>query len=352
MFAFPTRTAARTALGLALVAVAGSAVACSASATPVASSLPEIVPTVGAEAPQATPLAAEPVTLSHGKPKPLTADEVRDATFTVPRWTGSDCPSGPVRFTDGRHVFGGPRDNIAFGPDVVIADADHDGDQDAIVLLRCRPGEFDLRQVVVVTRAGTNGVRLLGQVATEVPQPSALGRIHDIGALDRGRVQLLWKDAGAGGAIQFRFYGWTGNGFRQVAGPTRFGPDVAVSVAGPVRASRDEFGAWKGNLVVTVRNEGAHPVRYPLLNVRSTNGGVHSVIGARRGSEVHVVQDGASRIDQITLPDLAPGQSRTVTIQLFFGGDSDPVSGTVRMDIAGDVDNADNEAAYQVTTEG
>jgi hypothetical protein len=190
---------------------------------------------------------------------------LRGATINVPAWSAdgshTECPSGPVTFTDGSYtVFPSVRVTQLR---VASVDVNHDAAPEAVLLLSCG-GYHVTSQVLALDRDAAGRLHTVGQV---VAQSGTVRGICDVRAGSNGAVQVKVADldvpgrCGESPAItQWRGYSWNGKTFVQSSGPSTFpaNPHIAeVSVTtGDLAFAAPVDGIYHGTLQVHVRNTG------------------------------------------------------------------------------------------------
>lgn len=192
----------------------------------------------------------------------IPADVLNNATLLIPPWPVAGTPSGPITFTNG--VFKDPGGNgtkdIHIGR-IVYGDVDRDGATETVALIspvyaggnqqllafdRDRAGHI----VTLGTVLSTNGpLRIIDPQTYRIESNGVItARVGDYARCCGDQTPQLW---------QWRSYGWNGHGFRQVAGPTAFPVNPAVTetavttgdlVLGPATA-----GTRHGTLTITAR---------------------------------------------------------------------------------------------------
>lgn len=221
--------------------------------------LPSAVPSASASgnashAPSATAKAAP-----DGR---IPVDVLKNATLLIPRWPHDILASGSLKFTNGTY-----------------SDPSGDGAK-SITILRIIYGDVDRDGATETVAAITGGLasggeQLLafdrnyaGQIITRAVVLSTIGPIRQFDTTNfsiasPGVVSVQVADyVGCCGdqtkpQWQWRSYGWNGNGFGQVAGPTAFpvNPQVTETAlsTGDLALVRAADGTRHGTLTVTVR---------------------------------------------------------------------------------------------------
>jgi hypothetical protein len=195
-------------------------------------------------------------------------DSLLNATFLVPPWPADNLtgPSGWLTFHDGE-VIVPPDDQFDFERHILVGgvtygDVDRDGAEETIVEIDCvvQGGSQQLvaldRDTVgnVVTMgtvvATTGEVRVIDSGSVRVNSGGAVeARVADFQACCGDETPQIW---------QVREYGWNGQQFRQVSGPTEFPPNPSVTdtsvTAGDLVFGPPTGGIRRGTLTVTVRH--------------------------------------------------------------------------------------------------
>ncbi|MEV8515064.1 hypothetical protein [Dactylosporangium sp. NPDC051484] len=252
--------------------------------------------------------------------------DLRNATLNIPAWPkGFDeiCPTGKVKFSAGKAGTNGLE---ALQGDPVYVDVDHDGAQETVILVSCSPQGSDY-QVVALDRDTTGKIVTLGKVVGSAGNTGTerldIMTIWAIAAGDNGQVRV---DVGEyrpccsmaqASQHQWRTYGWNGNRFTQTGGPTTFLPnsnitDLVITADRPTMTKQSD-GSWTGTLRVTIHNTAKFATPGKMrFSIRLDNGW-----GAQLGTECRdVINDDPLGC---TLPSLAAGANRVLTIQLTAG---------------------------------
>ncbi|MFD0823312.1 hypothetical protein ACFQ0D_34485, partial [Micromonospora zhanjiangensis] len=203
----------------------------------------------------------------------ISAADLLSAQVDLPPWpagAAGSCIADNVQLLDGRT---GRVPDPASLMRLLYADVDGDGVDESVAILGCRPGESPFQQVAVFDRDEDGRIVTLGQVFRTESLQAYTGKaswIADVQPDTAGRIRVQVGDAPQtdGPARkwvqkQWRTYGWTGSGFAQVAGPTRFDPnplftDLRVTATDVVFVDQSptELGWRDGSVTVTVRNTG------------------------------------------------------------------------------------------------
>lgn len=264
----------------------------------------------------------------------------------LPAWLpGSGCFAGDVRL----------RAAVRDDGDVVLAavdygDVDGDGATETVALLRCVLGTGGPAQVVAFDRDAAGRIVAMGRVVrTQLEKPQWLA---ELSVRNDGAVRVRVADHAPGGGwpieqsiMQWRTYRWTGDGFRQVAGPTSFPPNPAATPpstpsAGPktlslgVSATRLVYGApnsdglRRGTSTVTVTNTGGATVQYPMV-IMLMNG---------RDDAEHAIWPAECAVGNFrsdaavcTLYPLRPGERRSVVLPFLTTADGPDGEATVEV---------------------
>ena len=247
------------------------------------------------------------------------------ARIDLVSWAGAPktCVSDNVRLRSGPQDDSVP--TLLAGPE--YGDLDDDGATETVVLVACRIGEASAKQVLALDRDRDGRIVTMGRV---VGTREGMGDITEFSVRDGGEVRAHVADIQPCCSTpewapqrQWRTYSWSGERFRQVAGPTGFGTDPRLTdlvltardvVAGPP----DKAGIRKVTVTVTVENRG--PVDVPRLGfsgwydlVRPNGSDLDRCRGVR--------SDGS---DACVLDPLPAGERRSYT---FTFGHPVPASG-------------------------
>ncbi|MEV6491271.1 hypothetical protein AB0M20_22050 [Actinoplanes sp. NPDC051633] len=282
--------------------------------------VPTSVPATSMKPAEPTTTAPSTASSPTGGTTPGKAHDLRNARLDLPEWAdATECPSGPTKFTGGRAGA------ITTLGEVAAADVDGDGSGDDIALIRCRPGEGFIGQVVAFHKNADGTFRRIGLVVQPPggePDPPKDDEIHSVTDLRVrgsqvdvrvGSYETTFTDGAARlGTSQWRTYGWNGSRFAQTGGPRSFemSPSAAhlETTVSALAFGPPSGGKQHGVMTVKVRNTGSAAV-HPTLLVRLV--------------EVQAVTaKGCSSTDDISECDLgrmAPRSSRTFT----FEGDID-----------------------------
>jgi hypothetical protein len=291
-------------------------------------------PAVTGDSPSATssdgsgPASPEPSapatdTLSAPPDGRISKADLGQATLDIPAWPkGFDdsCPTGMVKFTDGK---AGDHGIEALQGDPVYVDVDHDGAQETVVLVSCSPQGNDY-QVLALDRDTTGKVVTLGKVVGSAgntgKEGSDIMTIWAIEAGDNGQVRVdvgeyrPCCEAAQASQHQWRTYGWNGNRFIQTGGPTAFGPNPNVTdlviTADRLTMTRQGDGSWVGTLRVTIHNTAKFATPGKLRFALS----IDASWQAQPGTECRFTP-GETPLS-CTLPSVGAGANRVLTIQL------------------------------------
>jgi hypothetical protein len=234
----------------------------------------EPTPSLPAPAPSApsTPRAtSEPPPLS-GR---FSTEELGNATLEIPTWpdyAADTCPSGNVRFRDGRAALPGVVEHDVRIKEVIHVDVDRDGTDETAARFVCLGLAETDNKVLVFDRDRAGKVVTFGQVLTESGDIGGIIAIRKSGTSVEVRV-VDYFDGVANDLMQFqwRAYSWNGDRFVQSGGPTAFPPNPKVtdlSVAGQdLRLTPVAADVLGGTLTVTIRNEGPHSAARPKVVV-------------------------------------------------------------------------------------
>ena len=250
----------------------------------------------------------------------FTAHDLRNATLDLPQWPYvNDCPSGPTKFA------GGKAGAITTLGRVVAADVDHDGAGDDVALIRCRPGEGFLGQVVAFHRNADGTFRTIGLVIQPTggePVVTKDNQIWNVTDLRRhgssqvdvrvGSYETTYTDSARQlGTFQWRSYGWNGSEFTQTGGSRSF--QISASTAQlATTVSALAFGPPSGGkqhgvMTVKVRNTGSTAVRATLI-VLLAEGPAVTADGCSTGE-----------IPECDLGTMPPHSNRTFTFEGDIG---------------------------------
>ena len=328
---------------------------------------PPVVPASGGPSPSPSATQASPSPSASPTPPPpdgrIAQSDLYKATLQVPAW-GPDapkaeptCPTGAVKFIDGRHHFADSEDETI--QEVVYADVDHDGAQETVARLTCG-GQGNTFQVVAFDRDTTGAIVTLGQVTVNSTTIRAIcglragadGTTVDAEVGDYP-LPLMCGDGLSKSPAQFqwRTYGFDGTGFSQTAGPTSFPVNPKVTdlkvTATDLTFAAATGGGYQGTMTVTVTNAGKSPMSYSLSI--SVQPGVQVV--APTGC---TVQTYPQPVEGISCPQgsLAAGATRKVTFQLTTNSTTTPdFLPTASVTLAagyGDWNENDNYAQFTV----
>ncbi len=244
----------------------------SAAAMPSVSLQPTVTgkPTVTATAaPTATPPTTPGTSTVPAVPAPdgrIALATLKNATLDIPVWPKDNVPglSGPVKFTDGKVYIPAdaayPAGRGMVIERIVYGDVDRDGAQETVAAIGAyiQGGSQQLiafdrdrsgRIITLGTAAATTGpVRGIDESSFHVVANGVVSaRVADYGGCCGDQTPVLW---------QWRSYGWNGQGFRQVGGPTAFPDNPRVTetsmVSGGLVLGPAVNGVRHGTLTVTV----------------------------------------------------------------------------------------------------
>jgi hypothetical protein len=295
-------------------------VGCSSTAPGVAGA------TTPATTPSATPTQpAVPVATYAGCPAPGAAIDVCNATFDIPAWgpgpADPTCPLTAVKMANGLYpdAQGNANDGVH---KFLIADVDHDGRPDAIVLLSCQFGDPPTYQVMVVAQTASGSLRTLGQVVG--PTHGNILSVDDIAADTDGSIRALVVQAhgSIGGDValrQWRTYAWDGQQFRQTAGSTSFDADpgaatLSVSATGATFA-QPQSGQRQAHFTVTVTNNATTVAKAVSAQI------LVDISSAITATSSQCPVGALVRVPTCDAGDLAPGASRTFSVTLSIAAD-------------------------------
>jgi hypothetical protein len=192
--------------------------------------------------------------------------ELLNTRVTLPDWWG-DAPCN----VNARLNAQAPAEEGNWLDSIGYVDVDRDGAEETVALVGCKfNSKVIQKQVVVFDRNGGGGIVTMGQVLTSRPlgwifrvDPQSDGSIR----IEVGDLEPTNEQVAALVIRQWRTYGWTGDTFRQTAGPTSFPvnpklADLRVTAKDVVFADRN------GALTVEVRNAGPARTDYALLTIR------------------------------------------------------------------------------------
>jgi hypothetical protein len=247
---------------------------------------------------------------------------LNQATLVIPAWPkgfDADCPTGTVKFTDGK----AGRGIQALLGDPVYVDVDHDGAQETVVLVSCSPQGSDY-QVVALDRDATGKVvtvgKVVGSAGSTGKEGSDIMTIWAIEAGDNGQVRVDVGEyrpccsAAQASQHQWRTYGWNGDRFTQTGGPTAFGPNPNVTdlsiTADRLTMTRQGDGSWAGTLRVSIHNAAGFATPGRLWFALS----IDASWQAQPGTECRFTPD--EKPLSCTLPSLGARGDRVLTIRL------------------------------------
>nr|WTA67220.1 hypothetical protein OHB51_33085 [Micromonospora sp. NBC_00855] len=227
------------------------------------------------ESPSPTPSASPSPAAPDGR---IERAELLAATVDLPSWDDlPDRPDGKQCHSRGIRLSGDPvGDDANLLVELAYGDVDRDGATETVVLVRCLFGTRGPAQVVAFDRDAAGRVVTLGRVAaTADPTPEWLIGLQVRAADGVIRVAMADRAPGVGWPLeqsqrQWRGYRWDGERFRQVEGPTSFGPnpyaaDVSVNSSN-LALSREPGDSFAGTIQVRVRNASAGEVPNAVLS--------------------------------------------------------------------------------------
>jgi hypothetical protein len=283
----------------------------STAVSPAPSSVPSTVPSAAPSSPSTT--APDGV---------ISKSKLHGATLDLPAWApdalAEDCPSGPVKFKQGRHFV---RDSVSLViSTVVYADVDHDGADETVARFACGD-QVTTYQVVAFDRDQNGKIRTLGQVTRQTGEVTNICDLR-VGANESVEVQVLDYVQGLG-CIEFkesrwvnqqwRSYGWNGSAFVQNGGPrsfpdNRYRTDLAASTS-KLAMVQGTDGRYQGTLTVTVRNKGTGTVPYKIV--------VHAPKGMRPAATAGCTAGDATTSEETICsgPKVAAGATATLTLR-------------------------------------
>ncbi|MGW4499293.1 hypothetical protein ACWENR_11865 [Micromonospora sp. NPDC004336] len=244
-----------------------------------------------------SPTPTPPPTTSPSPPAPSTAatsaappdgrigaKELGNATLDLPAWpadVADKCPSGRVRFTDGRARRSADAALDVRILQVVHADLDRDGARETAALLNCSGQEMSESRVLAFDRDRSGVIETMGLVVAQTgdpwpPAPDTIAGIRRIRAAGSA-IEAEVADLGQNGVPtslaqhQWRAYSWSGRGFAQSGGPTAFPAnpritDLSVS-GGDLRLTPVDADRATGTLRLTVGNRGPQRATDPQVRV-------------------------------------------------------------------------------------
>jgi hypothetical protein len=273
---------------------------------------------------QASPAPSAPSTGTAPAPPDgrISKAELGNATLDIPAWPrgfAESCPTGGVKFTDGKAKHG----IEALQGDPVYVDVDHDGAWETVVLISCSPQGTDY-QVLALDRDTSGNVVTLGKVVGSAgntgKEGSDIMTIWAIDAADNGQVRVdvgeyrPCCEAAQASQHQWRTYGWNGNRFTQTGGPTAFGPNPNVTdlviTADRLSMTRQGDGSWAGTLRVTIHNAAKFATPGTMRFALDIDAGWQ----AQPGGDCRFTP-GESPLS-CGIPSLGVGANRVLTIQL------------------------------------
>ncbi|HEX7744580.1 MAG TPA: hypothetical protein VF462_04885 [Micromonosporaceae bacterium] len=288
----------------------------------------------------------------------ITSAQLLAARVDLPPWP----PGYPSSCTTRQVRLHPPAEKYTDGPRLLsldYGDVDADGATETVALIGCQAGEPIGKQVVAFDRDTVGEIVTLGRV---VGTDDGFENILDVAVATDGSVRAQVADIQPccgtpryWPQTQWRTYGWDGESFRQIAGPTAFGPhpratDLRVTSAKFILGPFDASGSGRrhGDLTVTISNEGPRDVAFVRVLIY--------IGGFPYGQDGGAWSTCATTIDMdCLLPGLAAGGRRTVTFGFRFEPGGPPATGVVRVshydadhllwpDLAGD----DNVEEFQL----
>ncbi|MFI7428449.1 hypothetical protein ACIBPB_15805 [Micromonospora sp. NPDC049836] len=203
-------------------------------------------------------------------------------------------------------------------------DVDGDGAAETVVLVGCRYGEASAKQLLAFDRDARRRIVTLGRV---VGTRKGMDDITDFAVHSDGTVRARVADIQPccstpewSAQRQWRTYSWTGDGFDQIAGPTRFGPDprltdLTLTAGDLIVAAADAAGDRYATVTVTATNKG--PVDVPALGFTE-----YYTVGEPAGGDLaRCRMTSMAGAAVCALDGLPAGRSRTYTFRFRF----DPV---------------------------
>jgi len=250
-------------------------------------------------------------------PGAVSGAELCSATLTLPAWQGKPCTTTRAALTYGQmYIAESFHLNLL---SAIAADVDGDGRAETIAVFSCG-GEVFEQQAIAFRRARDGGIEVMGRVLASVApiqgmwavQPIAGGRLR-ITVTDYGLFvgQHVWT-----GQQQERTYGWDGQKFVQVAGPTSFPPnphlgDLALS-APDLAFSAPNGPTRTASYTLTAGNLGpANVPGFVVVQVPSFIG----LVSPPAGCEVEDYPAGVREI-HCRLPVIRAGTSASLTLTL------------------------------------
>ncbi|MEU2612847.1 hypothetical protein ABZ570_14905 [Micromonospora sp. NPDC007271] len=242
-----------------------------------------IEPTPSQTLPSSTPTTASP-TPSTADPTPATPSgrisrtQLLAARLDLPDWpwyVPKTCTTAKVRLDPGPGVIGDSVPVLLGDPD--YGDLDGDGGAETVALVSCRNGEAQVKQVVAFDRDVGGRIRPMGQIVGTFDE---LPDITEFSVRADGRIRVRVADGqaccGTPGWMpqrQWRTYAWSGGRFRQVEGPTSFGPnphvvDLAITADDITWGPKGADGTRTGTAVVIVRNLSQVPASLVEVHLR------------------------------------------------------------------------------------
>lgn len=234
-------------------------------------------------APTASPTApASPSTVpsAGGTPVPdgrISATALGNAILEIPSWpTGlaTACPSGWVRFRDGRARLAADADLAVVIEKVVHLDIDRDGAVETATLIRCAGLEVNGTKVLVFDRNASGAIVTVGQVVDNSGNIAGIRTIRPAGPAVEVEVVDYSGDGLPDGFAQrqWRSYSWFDGRFRQSGGATRFpaNPYVTDLALGGMDPRLHPAGTdqYSGTFTLIVNNKGPQPATAPYVTLR------------------------------------------------------------------------------------
>jgi len=214
-------------------------------------------------------------------------------------------------------------DDVPVLLDLEYGDIDRDGADETLALVECRIGEATAKQAVVFDRTRDRRINSLGQVARtnegfdDITGMSVEGD-GDV-RLQVADIQPCCRTPAYWARHQWRTYGWNGERFTQMDGPTAWGPDprltdLTMTAGTLVLGPADSTGTRPGSVTFTVKNTG--PVDVAKLGFAYLG-----TIGTPNGGDWSMCRepepDGSGT--SCLMPGLRVGERRTYTFRFLVG---------------------------------
>jgi hypothetical protein len=247
----------------------------------------------------------------------VSVDELCNATLDLPAWQSEVCTRPEVTLVNGRlHLA----ESVGLSLRAVVqVDVDHDGTVETVAIVACG-GETMEEKVVAFRRAPDDGVATMAQVLATV---DPIRVITELQGLPDGRLRITVGDFGnflgtdpTIAQHQQRTYGWNGQRFVQIGGPTTFPPnprlaDLALTAPDLV-FSAPAGGIRTATYTLTARNLGPADIQ---ASVTVQLPSFIELVSPPSGCGVQDYPSGGHEV-QCLLPVLRAGTSTPLTLTL------------------------------------